>query len=95
MPGLGREEQVVGPLPSAQALTRGSTPDGLRAPHPRLRPAQRENGRDDAEILRLLKRAIAGEVFKSLTRGWAPRTSISVPRGFPDPRTWPMSGGVR
>jgi transposase len=32
---------------------------------------QRNNGRDDAEILRLLKRAIAREVFKSLTRGLA------------------------
>lgn len=31
--------------------------------------AQRDKGRDDTEILRLLKRAIAREVFKSLTRG--------------------------
>ena len=33
--------------------------------------AQRAKGRDDAEILRLLKRALAREVFKSLTRGLA------------------------
>jgi transposase len=33
--------------------------------------AQRDNGRDDTEILRLLKRAIAREVFKSLARGLA------------------------
>lgn len=33
---------------------------------------QQERGRDHAEILRLLKRAIAREVFKSLTRGLAP-----------------------
>lgn len=31
--------------------------------------AQRDKGRDDTEILRLLKRAIVREVFKSLTRG--------------------------
>lgn len=31
--------------------------------------AQRDKGRNDAEILRILKRAIAREVFKSLTRG--------------------------
>lgn len=33
--------------------------------------AQQDRGRDQAEILRLLKRAIAREVFKSLTRGLA------------------------
>jgi transposase len=32
---------------------------------------QRDHGRDDVEILRLLKRAIAREVFKSLSRGLA------------------------
>jgi transposase len=32
---------------------------------------QSDNGREDTEILRLLKRAIAREVFKSLTRGLA------------------------
>ena len=30
---------------------------------------QRDHGRDDPEILRILKRAIAREIFKSLTRG--------------------------
>lgn len=33
--------------------------------------AQRDKGREDTEILRVLKRAIAREVFKSLTRGLA------------------------
>ena len=42
--------------------------------HPRTREfvrAQRAKGRNDAEILRILKRALAREVFKSLTRGLA------------------------
>lgn len=40
--------------------------------HPRTRTyvhEQRTNGRSDTEILRLLKRALAREIFKSLTRG--------------------------
>jgi len=42
--------------------------------HPRTREfvaRQRERGRNPAEIMRILKRAIAREVFKSLTRGQA------------------------
>jgi transposase len=42
--------------------------------HPRTREfvhAQRDKGRTTAEILRILKRALAREVFKSLTRGLA------------------------
>jgi hypothetical protein len=34
--------------------------------------AQRHKGRNDPEILRMLKRAIAREVFRSLTRDLAP-----------------------
>ena len=33
--------------------------------------AQRDKGRNDTEILRVLKRAIAREIFKSLTQGLA------------------------